>query len=83
MRNVWHGCPGLASVPPFWSALELGVSIAASAVVALMVLAGGMALEMEPSDVIEASVMLDAEKLNPLVVCREDREGVRCIPEAS
>ena len=65
------------------AASELCVSVAASAMVALMVLAGGMALEMLPG---EASVVMAApgtEGDHALVMCREDRFGYRCIPEES
>jgi hypothetical protein len=62
---------------------DLCISTAASAIVAFMVLAGGMALEVMPSDAAETSVSPRVDQRNPLVLCRADREGFRCIPEAS
>ena len=62
---------------------ELGVSMAASAVVALMVLAGGTALEAMPDEGLGASVAPRADQQSPLVICRDDRHGFRCIPEES
>ncbi len=61
---------------------ELCVSIAASAIVALMVLAGGLALGTVPGEaaIVGAAV---AEGDDALTVCREDRFGYRCIPEDS
>jgi hypothetical protein len=62
---------------------ELCVSIAASAIVALMVLAGGLALEMTPGEVAVLGAAPSADGEHALVVCREDRFGYRCIPEDS
>ena len=61
---------------------ELCVSIAASAIVALMVLAGGMALESVPGEAAVVRAAPGTEGDHVLVMCREDRFGYRCIPEA-
>ena len=47
------------------------------------VLLGGLALEAIPSDVAEASAALRPDRDSPLVMCRDDRFGFRCIPEQS
>ena len=62
---------------------ELCVSVAASAIVALMVLAGGLALDTIPGETVSAGAAPGADGEHALVVCREDRFGYRCIPEAS
>lgn len=62
---------------------ELCVSIAASAIVALMVLAGGVALETVPGETAVVGAAPGVEGDHALVMCREDRFGYRCIPEAS
>jgi hypothetical protein len=59
------------------------VSIVASAIVALMVLAGGMALETTTNEAAIVRAAPGTEKDRALVMCREDRFGYRCIPEAS
>lgn len=62
---------------------ELCVSIAASAIVTLMVLAGGRALEAVPGEAASAWAAPGIDGDSALVMCREDRFGYRCIPEAS
>jgi hypothetical protein len=71
------------SVSLGWATLDLGVSIAASAIVALMVLAGGMALEAMPSDASEASASSRANQQNPVMICRDGRDGPQCVAEDS
>ena len=67
--------PGLSS--DFW------LSIAAGTIMALMVAAGGTVLTGTPDEGAPASVAPLIDSRNPLVVCRDDRLGYRCIPEAS
>jgi hypothetical protein len=62
---------------------DLCVSVAASAIVALMVLAGGMALEAMPDDTVVGRAAPGTEEDRALTMCREDRFGYRCIPEES
>jgi hypothetical protein len=62
---------------------ELCVSVAASAIVALMVLTGGMALEEMPDETVVVRVAPGTEEDHTLMMCREDRFGYRCIPEDS
>ncbi len=62
---------------------ELCVSVAASAIVALMVLGGGMALEATPGEAAVVRAAPGTEGDHALTMCREDRFGYRCIPEAS
>jgi hypothetical protein len=62
---------------------EVRVSVAASAIVALMVLAGGTALELVPVDPAEMSAALRPDQQNSLVMCRDDRFGFRCVAEES
>jgi hypothetical protein len=62
---------------------ELCVSVVASAIVALMVLAGGAMLEPASDDSTESSATARADQQSPLVMCRDDRVGFRCIPEGS
>lgn len=62
---------------------ELCVSVAASAIVALMVLAGGIALDTTTSEAAVVRAAPGTEEDRALVMCREDRFGYRCIPEAS
>lgn len=62
---------------------ELCVSVAASAIVALMVLASGRALEAVPGETALLDVVPGTDGESALVMCREDRFGYRCIPEES
>jgi len=62
---------------------KLCVSIAASGIVALMVLAGGLALEMTPGEASTVRAAPGTEGGHALMMCREDRFGYRCIPEES
>jgi hypothetical protein len=64
-------------------AYDLWISIAASAAVTLMVLAGGLALETVPSDSAVVGLAPSTEGEQALLMCREDRFGHRCIPEDS
>lgn len=57
--------------------LDMLVSIVASAIIALMVAAGGAALSRLPADVEAEAPVLDS--LDPLTVCHDDGERVRCI----
>jgi hypothetical protein len=62
---------------------EAGVSVVASTMVAVMVLAAGLALETVPGNptIVWAAPEVDGD--SALVMCREDRFGYRCIPEES
>ena len=62
---------------------ELWLSIAAGTIMALMVAAGGTALAGTPDEGALVVVAPLVDPRNPLVVCRDDHLGYRCIPEAS
>ena len=62
---------------------ELCVSVAASAIVVLMVLAGGIALEPTTSEAAVVRAAPGTKGDHALVICREDRFGDRCISEES
>ena len=62
---------------------ELCVSVAASTVMALMVLAGGMALETTPDEAVTVRAAPGTEEDRALVICHYDRHGLTCIPEES
>jgi hypothetical protein len=63
--------------------IELGVSLAAAATMALMVVAGGTALSWMPTETLVVAPVRPMEAQESLTVCREDHVGYRCIDEAS
>lgn len=62
---------------------ELCVSIAASVIVTLMVLVGGLALETALGEGTAVGAAPGTDQESALVMCREDRFGHHCIPEES
>jgi hypothetical protein len=62
---------------------ELIVSTIAAALIASMVAIGGTALAWVPTVRDDGYVAPRIDRPGPLVVCREDHTGARCIPEAT
>jgi hypothetical protein len=59
------------------------LSIAAGTLMALMVAAGGTALAGTPDAGVQVGTAPVPDSQHPLVICRDDRFGHRCIPEES